>query len=190
VLELKGITKGFGELKVLDGLNAVLPDVGLVALRGDSGSGKTTLLRILAGLEKPDGGEITGLDSRRVFFVFQEDRLLPHASALDNAAIACGRATGREWLRRFGLGGAMHKKPAALSGGMRRRVALARAFAAMEHAAVPRPILLLDEPFNGLDNDNIAMLKKEITNAAGDALVILVSHGADIFGDYAAEIVL
>jgi len=174
MIELREITKSFGKQEVLRSVSMFLPGAGIVALRGGSGSGKTTLLRILAGLECADSGEITGLDGKRVSYVFQEDRLLPYASAMENAAIACDKDIARLWLERLGLRGALNKKPAELSGGMRRRVAIARAF------AFGSDILLLDEPFTGLDADNIAIIAKETARFAKNGLVILVHHGNDI----------
>ncbi|MDR3344057.1 MAG: ATP-binding cassette domain-containing protein [Oscillospiraceae bacterium] len=174
MIELRGIKKSFGEQQVLRGVSAVLPEKGPVALRGGSGSGKTTLLRILAGLESADSGEILGLDGKRVSYVFQEDRLLPRATALENAGIACEKSTARQWLERFGLGDSLNKKPDTMSGGMRRRVALARAF------AFGGDVLLLDEPFNGLDADNIAVLTKETARFAQNGPVIFVNHGNDL----------
>jgi len=204
MIELRGITKAFGGQEVLRGVSAVLPGSGLVALRGGSGSGKTTLLRIIAGLESADGGEILGLEDKRVAYVFQEDRLLPHATALENVAIACDKNGARQWLERFGLGASLNKKPAALSGGMRRRVAIARAFAfaGTDSRTVKRgrkhsgfinssardssgvagggDVVLLDEPFTGLDADNIGAIAKETARFAKNGLVILVHHGGDI----------
>ncbi|MCL2023711.1 MAG: ATP-binding cassette domain-containing protein [Oscillospiraceae bacterium] len=174
MIELRNVCKAFGTQQILRDFSANLPEKGIVALRGQSGSGKTTLLRILAGLETHDSGEITGLENKRVSYIFQEDRLLPGVTALENVAIVSDRERAREWLTRFAMGAAMYKKSAELSGGMRRRVAAARAF------AYGGEILLLDEPFTGLDNDNIAIIKQAVKNFAENGLVILVHHGEDI----------
>ena len=183
MIELRKITKSFGPQKVLCGLTAVLPEIGVVAVRGNSGSGKTTLLRIIANLENADSGEILGLENKRVSYVFQEDRLLPHVSALENISIICEKETALQWLNLFGLGDAAEKKPTELSGGMRRRVAAARAL------AYGADILLLDEPFTGLDSENISVLKKEITRFAETGLVLLVNHGEDTM-PYDSELIL
>ncbi|MDR1409997.1 MAG: ATP-binding cassette domain-containing protein [Oscillospiraceae bacterium] len=184
MIELRGISKAFNKQPVLQAVSVVLPDVGIVALHGGSGSGKTTLLRILAELENADCGEIAGIGSKRVSYVFQEDRLLPHATTLENAAIASDNACARQWLERFGLGDSFDKKPMVLSGGMRRRVAIARAF------AFGGNVLLLDEPFTGLDAGNVAVLKKEITRFAQTGLVILVHHGEDVLPAYDMRLTL
>ncbi|MDR0883109.1 MAG: ATP-binding cassette domain-containing protein [Oscillospiraceae bacterium] len=180
MIELTGVGKSFGTQSVLRNLQLRLPERGLVQVRGASGSGKTTLLRILAGLETPDTGTLTGLTGLRVAYVFQEDRLLPGVSALTNVAIAADKVAARHWLAHFGLGDALDKRPATLSGGMRRRVALARAFAfaALDEA---HTLLILDEPYTGLDADNAAVLTQEILRVAQTALVLLTHHGGDVF---------
>jgi NitT/TauT family transport system ATP-binding protein len=126
----------------------------LVALLGPSGAGKTTLLRLAAGLIAPDRGRVSN-DGGRTAMIFQEPRLLPWESALDNAALplsaeglprAAARERARRWLSRLGLGEVdLAKRPAQLSGGMQARVAIARAF------AVEPDLVLLDEPFAALD---------------------------------------
>ncbi len=126
----------------------------LVALLGPSGAGKTTLLRLAAGLIAPGRGRVSN-DGDRIAMIFQEPRLLPWESALDNAALAlsadglaraAARERARHWLLRLGLGeGDLAKRPAGLSGGMQARVAIARAF------AIEPDLVLLDEPFAALD---------------------------------------
>lgn len=100
-------------------------------------------------MEKPDKGRLTGLEGKRTAMLFQEDRLLPWLSVLENVAVVLegpdARARAADWLELVGLADAAHKRPAALSGGMRRRAALARA------QAVQPDVLLLDEPFSGVD---------------------------------------
>ena len=98
MIELSGVTVRFGARTALSNFSARLPDEGTVALRGASGAGKTTLLRVLAGLLRPDAGTVTGLAGRRIGFVFQEDRLLPWRTALQNVALVSdeARAKGAE----------------------------------------------------------------------------------------------
>ena len=145
MIELQNLSLRFGEKQVLSDLQAVWPDSGTVLLRGASGSGKTTLLRVLAGLLVPDAGAVRGLKGRRIAMVFQEDRLLPWRTALENVELISDRATAKSLLEQLDLADALDQRPDALSGGMRRRVALARALAFSDD------VLLLDEPFNGLD---------------------------------------
>ena len=168
MIELSGVTVRFGARTALSNFSARLPDEGTVALRGASGAGKTTLLRVLAGLLRPDAGTVTGLAGRRIGFVFQEDRLPPWRTALQNVALVSDEARAKELLKRLDLGGALALRPAALSGGMRRRVAIARAL------AFSGDVLLLDEPFNGLDEarrEQAAALMR-----ASARLIVVATH--------------
>lgn len=156
---------------VLDDFFLDLPDTGLAVLTGPSGCGKTTVLRLLAGLAEPQAGEFTGREGLRVSMVFQEDRLLPWESALENAVTtAGGRERASSYLNRLGLDGDAHRLPAELSGGMRRRVAIARALAA-DH-----DLLLLDEPFTGLDEPAWRQAADLIAEVSAGRLVVLVTH--------------
>lgn len=162
---------------VLSDFSLTLPDTGALCLSGPSGCGKTTLLRLLAGLEIPQSGRIVGLEGRRVAFVFQEDRLLPWATARENVSIVLGGkeagACADEWLRLVGLSGAEDRRPGELSGGMRRRVALARAL------AYPADLLLLDEPFTGLDKALWRSIAEMMARDNGRRLILLVSHNPE-----------
>jgi sulfate transport system ATP-binding protein len=160
-IHLKDITKRFGTFQALDGVSLDVPDGELVALLGPSGSGKTTLLRILAGLETPDGGQVTfqgGGEKRRVGFVFQHYALFRHQTVFENVAFGLrvrpwrerpSRPEIRERVQKVldlvQLGWAGPRMPDQLSGGQRQRIALARAL------AVEPEVLLLDEPFGALD---------------------------------------
>lgn len=145
MIELENVTVRYGDRMVLDSLSMAISGTGCVAIQGASGIGKTTLLRVLAGLVLPQSGKVSGLGNRRVGVVFQEDRLLPWCTALENAAIAGDPQDAETYLSRLGLAGAENMFPSELSGGMRRRVAIARAM------TFSNDVLLLDEPFNGLD---------------------------------------
>ena len=153
MIRIKDLQKSYGEKPVLSHFSHDLPDNGIVCLTGASGRGKTTLLRILAGLETADGGSVTGLSGRKIAFVFQEDRLLPWITAQQNIRLAQPAGAKRpvgELLALAGLDSADGQKyPGQLSGGQRRRVAFLRGIAFLE--GVENGVLLLDEPFNGLD---------------------------------------
>ena len=138
----------YGDRQILGELDLTIAPGEFVALLGASGSGKTTLLRLLAGLERPTGGDI--LVPRRRTVVFQEPRLVPSKRVIDNVRIGLPAAPGytdeaRAALQEVGLASHEGAWPGTLSGGEAQRVALARAL-------VRRPeLLLLDEPFASLD---------------------------------------
>ncbi len=155
MIELRNVTVRYGGKLVLDRFSLELPGEGLTALSGPSGCGKTTLLRVLAGLITPEGGTVAGVDPRRTAFLFQEDRLLPWRTAFQHIADVLPRSRRGEaadWLAFAGLEGEGGTYPAALSGGMARRLALARC------AALGGDLLLLDEPFAGVDQERTAAL--------------------------------
>ncbi|HIW73618.1 MAG TPA: ATP-binding cassette domain-containing protein [Firmicutes bacterium] len=162
---------------VLERFSLTLPERGAVCLFGPSGCGKSTLLRLLAGLEKPQGGQIDGLPPSAAV-VFQENRLLPWLTAQENVALPLERlltkreaaARAGEWLKRVSLADAAGLYPAALSGGMQRRVAIARAL------AFPAGLLLLDEPFSGLDEALWRELARLIARERAERPTVLVTH--------------
>ena len=165
---LKNISKSYAGKKVLDNISLEIPDSGIFGVFGASGSGKTTLIRILCGLEKPDEGEISG--ARAFSVVFQEDRLMPSMTALENVAAVSDEACARRILARLGLEDSLEKFPDELSGGMSRRVAAARAFAFEAEG------LILDEPFKGLEAELKESLAEMICDYAQKKPVILVTH--------------
>ena len=141
-----------------------------VCITGVSGKGKTTLFRLIAGLETPAAGTITLPPGCKTTLVFQEDRLLPWLTAKGNVALCAGEEEAERWLSAFGLREELYVYPAVLSGGMCRRVALARAVAAAPD------LLLLDEAFKGIDparKDEIMTLLKETFR---DKLILFTSH--------------
>ena len=169
-IKVENVSKSFEGKEVLKNLSLELPDKGIYCLLGASGSGKTTLLRLLAGLDTPDSGHIAGTQGKKISFVFQGDRLLPGSTAFENVAVASSPEAATLWLKRLELSDAADKKPAKLSGGMARRVALARAL------AFGGDILLLDEPFKGFDSELKKRIMPHIIEFAKTALLILVTH--------------
>lgn len=175
-LEIRGARKSFGEKKVLWDFSLRFPERGTVCLFGPSGCGKTTLLNCIAGFETLDSGTVSGVGDRRVSCVFQEDRLLPWCTAEENieAVLKGSRAENRGEARRLlilaGLGGEGGRRPAQLSGGMRRRVAIARAL------AFGGGLFLLDEPFQRLDGENRSKMEALVAERTSGALCILVTH--------------
>jgi sulfate transport system ATP-binding protein len=163
VISARNVTKRFGEFVALDDVSVDVPSGALMALLGPSGSGKSTLLRVIAGLEKPDAGDvfISGREAtqlrpqqRGVGFVFQHYAPFKHMTVADNVAFGLTvrrrpkheiRDRVHELLELVQLEGLGKRYPAQLSGGQRQRMALARAL------AVEPEVLLLDEPFGALD---------------------------------------
>ena len=147
-MKLEHVSFSYGEKVIFHDFSLALPDTGVTALSGPSGCGKTTLLRLLAGLEKPDSGRIDAPGPAGTTILFQEDRLLPGLTAAAQLRAVLGRGVDAEGLlRAVGLEGEGGTGTRQLSGGMRRRVALARA---LGRAGRSR-LVLLDEPFTGVD---------------------------------------
>ena len=182
-LTAENIVKTFETKSVLDDVNLIFEAGKVTAIMGPSGQGKTTLARIISGLEKADSGKIliggleAGEESRvsRTAFLFQEDRLLPWLNIYDNIAIGGGDSEGiKELADQLEIGTELWKLPAELSGGQRHRAALARTFAA------DAPLMILDEPFRGLDD----ALKDRIVDRMWERVttgktVILITHSAE-----------
>ena len=180
-LELTSVRKAYGDVVALDGVTVRAAANETVAVVGPSGCGKSTLLELICGLSEPDAGEVT---SAPAALMPQRDGLLPWLSALDNAALALrvrgasrsgARAAAHGLFATFGLEGFERTRPAALSGGMRQRVAFIRTLLA------GRPLLCLDEPFAALD----ALTRAQAQTWLGEALaheprtVLLVTHDVE-----------
>ncbi len=172
-----GVDKSFGGRQVLRGVSFSLKPGGALRVAGASGCGKTTLARLLAGLEKPDGGCITGAKEAKTTAVFQEDRLCPQLSAVANVALVLPRAAWgqvRPGLLALGMFDGDVDKPAdKLSGGQKRRVAICRAVLAQSD------VLVLDEPFKGLDAENRCGAMGFIAENRRGRAVVYISHDAD-----------
>lgn len=172
-IRICGVSRSFGGAAVLKNVDLTLTP-GVTCLMAPSGAGKTTLTRILLGLEQPDAGTVTGLEGARLSAVFQEDRLLDRLDAEGNLRFVLGcaydPARAAALLRELGLDGAADKPAAEYSGGMRRRLALARAL------SVPFDFLVLDEPFTGLDAAARADAIKCLRRRTEGKTVLLVTH--------------
>lgn len=152
-LSLRHIYKAFDGLQVLEDLTIEVEEKTLTCILGPSGSGKTTILNIIAGIIKPDAGQVVGFENRRVSYLFQETRLLKWKTVRgnldfvlkDHLPAPIRQQTISRYLQMVGLEEFQDYYPEKLSGGMKQRVAIARAF------AYPADILLMDEPFVGLD---------------------------------------
>lgn len=173
MISLSHVTKHFGEKEVLHDFSLRLDDHGVTAVVGSNGSGKTTLLRILAGLEKKYSGEV--VTGNRIAYVFQDYRLVPTLTALENVALVLDKAKRAEaikFLRAVGLENEADSLPGSLSGGMQQRLALARAF------AFEGDLLLLDEPFSALDDAWRRNMLDAVQKIAETRPVVLVTHDA------------
>ncbi|HEX7589989.1 MAG TPA: ATP-binding cassette domain-containing protein [Demequinaceae bacterium] len=173
-IALRGVTRRFGEQTVLDGLDLTLPAGTTTALMGPNASGKTTAARLLLGLDAPDLGVVDGLDGLRCAAVFQEHRLCGHLSAVENLRLVLPHA---DWhrvddeLSRVGLVGEAQTKPVReLSGGQRRRVAIARAM------IVDADFIVLDEPFTGLDVDVKPLVLSYVKERVFGRTALLITH--------------
>ncbi len=190
-VELAGVRLAYGDLPVLAGVDLRAQAGEVIGLVGASGCGKTTLLELVAGLAEPDDGSVrvnAGADASarlaQCAYMPQKDLLLPWLSAADNAALALrnrgvgrgeARAGAAELMRDFGLEGFAGARPTELSGGMRQRVAFARTVLA------GKPVLLLDEPFGGLDAITRAGMQEWLAGALGarETTALLVTHDVE-----------
>jgi polar amino acid transport system ATP-binding protein len=191
MLELKNISKQFGQKKIFDQFNLTIEDGKILSLVGPSGGGKTTLLRMLAGLEKIDSGEIIyngevvpidHLETLNLLgFVFQDFQLFPHLSVLDNLTLSPVKTMGMTkeaakekavtLLQRLGLGEHADAYPYSLSGGQKQRVALARAM------MIDPQIIGYDEPTSALDPELRQEVEKLILqNREAGMTQIVVTH--------------
>jgi ABC-type nitrate/sulfonate/bicarbonate transport system ATPase subunit len=170
-MRLVDVSFSYGDKQVLSHCDLTLPDQGITALSGPSGCGKTTLLRLLAGLEQPDSGTIEA--PRRTAFLFQENRLLPELTAAQQVALVLPpEADPMPWLALAELETEANALPEQLSGGMQRRLALARCLA----FGRDRELLLLDEPFTGVDEARIERLMERLRQL--HLPVLLCAHDA------------
>ncbi len=154
MIQAKEISFGYDSVLVLRQLNLLVEEGRRLLLSGPSGGGKTTLMRLLCGLLKPQSGQI--IAPERLGVVFQEDRLIPGLTALGNVELISNREQARNLLAELGLAEEAQSRPDALSGGQRRRVALARAL------ACPSQALLLDEPLGALDLQLRRQMQQEL----------------------------
>lgn len=167
---LEGVSKRYAEEEILENVSATYLYGQTYFFRSASGSGKTTLFRLIMGLEKPEGGNIQ-VDSRQVAAVFQENRLCEDYSALKNVEMITGDGEkARQILLELLEQEALDKPCRELSGGMKRRVAIARAYAS------DRRIIILDEPFTGLDEENRKKVMEFMEKNSEGKSVLIATH--------------
>jgi polar amino acid transport system ATP-binding protein len=206
VLELRGVTKAFGERQVLRGIDLTVAEHEAIALIGASGSGKSTLLRCIDLLVEIDDGDVLldgevitdpAVDAvavrRRLGLVFQAYNLFPHLTALENVVLGETRAhgipreeaeeRGRALLARFGLAGREDDRPDNLSGGQQQRVAIARAFSGKPRA------LLLDEVTSALDPELVGEVLGAVRDLKQEGMtMVIATHEMSFAREVADEV--
>ena len=170
---VKDLFKSYGGQPVLQNLSLTFRGGEVTCIEGPSGCGKTTLLRLIAGLEAPEGGRIEGVPER-IACVFQEDRLCEDFGAVRNVKLVTGREMSEAeiaaHLEEIGLGDAGNKPVREFSGGMKRRVAIVRA------VCYRGDLLILDEPFKGLDEKLRARVMDYVKRHSAGKTILCVTH--------------
>lgn len=175
MIQIQQLHLSFGEKTVLKDFSLSIPEQGITALSGPSGSGKTTLLRCIAGLQSPDSGSITGISPSETAILFQENRLLPWRTVQEHLTDVLPAHRRSEWkflLDLMDLTAEKDRYPSQLSGGMNRRLALARCL------ALDAKLYLLDEPFTGIDLPRIRLLMDYLHNLP--VPVLLSTHEPEV----------
>lgn len=204
-VEVKRLRKSFGPVEVLSNVSFRVEKSHVAAVLGSSGSGKSTLLRCMAGLEQPDGGEISILkdpdleqpaprSKPRVGMVFQQFNLYPHMKAIDNVAAALryvhglsrndARDRATHELSRVGLEAFLHRYPGQLSGGQQQRVAIARAL------SLDPDVMLFDEPTSSLDPETTGEVLDVMRQLANEGMTMVVATHEMGFARDVADVVL
>ena len=182
-LTLKNISKKYDGVEIYKDFDLTLNEGIITSIMGPSGCGKTTLLNMIGGLIKPDGGQLEGFEGKRFSYVFQETRLMPWKTVEGNLDFVLDHTLTKEerkaqidsLLKMVKMEDYADYYPAQLSGGMAQRVSIARAF------AVPSDIILMDEPFSGIDiNLKKNMLQRFLEIWKHDPrTIIYVTHDVD-----------
>lgn len=185
---LRNLSKQYNNIPVLNQLNLEIMEGRVSCIMGPSGKGKTTLLHLLMGLVKPDSGRIDGIKGKKFAAVFQEDRLCENVNAIQNIKMVCNRKVTdiyvTEELKEVGLAGYEEKRVSELSGGMKRRVAIVRAVMAESD------ILIMDEPFKGLDDELKKQVIQYIKDKTAGKTLIVVTHNLEEANALSAKIIL
>lgn len=171
MIVLENLSFAYGDKPILESFSLSLPKQGITVLQGPSGCGKTTLLRLLAGLEQPQQGRISGVVPQNCAMLFQENRLFPWRTVEQHITDVLPRerrGQAAEWLRLVELEDEGANRISQLSGGMGRRLALGRCL------ALGGELLLLDEPFAGVDPARAARIMARLTRL--EVPILLSSH--------------
>lgn len=182
-LEIEGLYKDFNEISLYRDFCINFPEGTITCILGPSGCGKTTLLNLIGNIIKPDRGTLIGFDKKIISYIFQDPRLLPWKTVKGNIEFTLSKdlpseereQLAKRFIRLVELEGFENYYPAKLSGGMRQRVSIARAF------AYPSDIILMDEPLKGLDIKLKLNLIRTFAKIwkADKRTVIFVTHDVD-----------
>lgn len=168
-IEVNNLSKKYKGKEILKDFSYCEDIDTVLFIKGQSGVGKTTFLKILSGIDKQYGGTVN-LSANRISFMFQEDRLIPYISVLKNVSAVSDEAKALHYLSLLKLQNEANSSPNTLSGGMKRRVSLARAL------AYDSDLVILDEPFKGLDDQLRTDIYDIIKDELGKRCFIIVSH--------------
>jgi len=178
-IKISNLSKQFDQKEIFQNINMTFHEGKINCFMGPSGIGKTTLIHILLGLTESDSGEVQGIQGKRISAVFQEDRLIEHLDAVKNIKLVCEKAVPKsiieQELAKVNLTDYQDKPVKNLSGGMRRRVAIVRAMLAVSD------IIIMDEPFKGLDD----VLKKRVIEyvkqkSEGKTVIVITHDGEEV----------
>ncbi len=172
MISIKNLSFAYGQKKIFENFSLDIAKGERICFFAPSGFGKTTLLRILMGLERPSSGEIGIKKGLGFSVVFQEDRLIPTKTVLQNLTLFGSEKKATELLEKLELADAKNKYPSALSGGMKRRASIARAL------INTADVYVFDEPFSGLDEKTKRTAAELISREIGGKTLLLISHEA------------
>ena len=182
----KDISKSYGNKIVLKNFNIDIREGQTTFMLGKSGSGKTTFSKIVLGLEKIDTGEISGLDGKKISVVFQEDRLMENMTIGSNFKMTVDSHINRkqivEKMGKIGLFQPLETKISELSGGMKRRISILRAF------LIEFDLIVMDEPFRGLDEETKEKVMNFVIQNIKGKTAIIITHNKDEVEYFAEKI--
>ncbi|MDD7182658.1 ATP-binding cassette domain-containing protein [Peptostreptococcus porci] len=182
----KDISKSYGNKIVLKNFNIEIREGQTTFVLGKSGSGKTTFSKIVLGLEKIDTGEISGLDGKKISVVFQEDRLMENMTIGSNFKMTVNSHINSkqiiEKMEKIGLFQSLETKISELSGGMKRRISILRAF------LIEFDLIVMDEPFRGLDDETKEIVMNFVIQNIKGKTAIIITHNKDEVEYFAEKI--